>query len=129
MTRQDGYVMLMNVLVVSVTLITVSAAVALALARGGTRGPVTERSRAAQRLAEACAEVALYELQQSPSYAGNETVTIGGLPCTIRPVIAGPPLRLQAEATADQETYRIEIQVDDPQGVGIGSWKRVATFD
>lgn len=129
MTDRNGYVMLMNVLVVSATLVTVSVAAAMALSRGGIRGLVTERARVAQRLAEACAEVALYRLQNSPSYAGNETVSIAGLPCTVRPVVPGPPLRLQVEAVADQQTYRLEIQVDDPQGVGIGSWRRVTAFN
>lgn len=128
MTDRNGYVMLMNVLVVSATLITVAVTAALALSRGGTRGTVTERSRAAQRLAEACAEVALYELQQSPAYAGNEAVAVGAGSCTILPVVAGPPLLVRVQAAADQETYRLEIAVDDPQGVGIVSWKRVAVF-
>lgn len=128
MTDKGGYVMLMNVLIMCAALVAVAVAASLALSRGLGSGVVRERGTSAQRLAEGCAEAALYELQQDEAYAGNETVAILGQTCLIRPIVPGTPLIVQVEASGEDGTYRLEIEVDDPERVDVGAWKRVTAF-
>ena len=124
---EGGYILLVSVLVASAALLVISTAVAVGVSRGASRTILVQHANAAKRLAEGCMETALLRLQQNQAYAGNETVTIGGNPCLIRPNGISP-LRLRAEAVVAGAIYRLEAQIDNVESVTIGTMKRVGAF-
>lgn len=128
MSNPKGFAIVGTVLVLCVVIILVAAATALRLANQLGSGTETRQWTDAQRLAEACAEVALQSMREDSAYAGNETVAIGADTCTVRPVLAGAVTTIQTEATVDGHPYRIEIELDDVETVNVTSWSHVTAF-
>ena len=81
--RNSGFIALISVIIISVLLITITAAVSLSgyFARFNVLdSEYKERSIA---LAEACADTAILRLAQDSGYHGPDTVNVGSDVCTI----------------------------------------------
>lgn len=130
MTNQKGYVLVITVLVLSSVILMLATASAFTLVGVEQRGSEHRQSIQAQSLAEGCMETALLERRLDPGYTGNETITIDGQSCTIRPFIAGsnPPLTIQTEATKNSRTYRVQVKISDTATMTVQSWERVTDW-
>lgn len=125
---RSGFILIISVLVLSTVIAVIAASAAFGLAGSELRGDELDASTDAKALAEGCAETALFKLRNDTNYVGNETLTIGTGSCTIRPIIVGPPLTIETQATANTRVYRLRVEVSDTATFTIGKWQRVATF-
>lgn len=123
-----GFALLVSVLVFSTILLTVAAAAAFGLAGIEQRGLELQNLLRAQSLAEGCADAAIMSLRLDNAYAGNQTLTIGGAPCTVQPIVVGSPTLLETQATVNTSVYRLKIQISDIPTMKITSWQRVSGF-
>lgn len=133
---QQGYIMLISVIIVAAVALAVAVAVVL-LGVGATRNSQTvQQSNQALAMANYCAETAIINLQNKLSY-GNGTLVVDTLTdpddnatCTIAVLGNGNQNRtIQVSGTAG--SYRRNIQVGilrvRPQ-IQISSWQEVADF-
>src|SRR3989344_8577034 len=73
-----GYVMLLSVLVVGAVAIAVAVSLVLLGVGSSRSGFAIEQSNAAKGLANTCAETALEQIRESPSFFGVATLALGG---------------------------------------------------
>lgn len=123
-----GFILIISVLVLSAVIAVIAAAAAFGLAGSQLRGVELDNSSDAKGLAEGCAEAALFKRRNDVTYTGNETLTIGTGTCTIRPIIVGPPLIIETQATANTRVYRLHVEVSNTSTFTISKWQRVAAF-
>ncbi len=130
MTNRGGYMLVVTVLVLSSVMLLLATASAFSLVGVQQRDAERRFSVAAQSLAEGCMETALLKRRLDTGYAGNETISIDGQTCTIRPFLAGsnPPLTIQTEASKQNRTYRLEVEIADTATMEVASWTRVTAF-
>lgn len=84
-----------------------------------------ERSSA---LAEGCVDAALLKLANDFNYLGNETITIGGEPCTIRGLQpSGSNKIIETHAGFQNANTNLSVVVD-PSTLGVVSWQEVPHF-
>lgn len=127
--EDNGYILLVSVLVtgaiaagISVALLTFSSAFLQST-------QVDQQVAQARALDDACVEEAIMRLEQSVSYAGGATLTLGNGSCTIVSIQgSGASNRVvNVEATVGNVTQRESVTLS---AVGypstVSSWKRVA---
>lgn len=124
---RNGFILIISVLVLSAVIAVIAAAAAFGLAGSQLRGVELDASSDAKALAEGCAEAALFARRNDDTYAGNETIAIGTGSCTIRPILVGPSLVIETQATANTRVYRLRVEVDVATFT-ISNWQRVASF-
>ncbi len=120
--------MIAAVVIISTVLILISATVAQGLMGHAESSTAVAQGLEAKSAAEACAEVALLNLAEDPTYAGNESITIGSSACTIQPIASGTPTVVETEASVGERTYRLHVEASSLDPVTISAWERVATF-
>ncbi len=130
-TSHTGYIMLITVLFVGI----IASAILTSLLLLGTSAnqvslSVVEANHSLA-IAQGCAEYGLLKLRQSPSYAGNEFLTIGNHQCEILPVggIGNNNRVLCTEGKIGDSVRRLEIVINQilPQ-TKIYSWQEVSVF-
>lgn len=129
--QQDGYVLLISVLVLS--------AASLALAIAGitlglnftTSSSLYRQARAATAMAHTCGEQALEKLKENANYTGPETLTFpGSETCTVVSVTGSGAVRtIKSQGSAQGAVARVQIEVSQvsPQII-VSSWKELADF-
>lgn len=127
----NGYILLISILVIGAI---ASAILSSILILGISSNQVSlSVLQANQSLANAqgCAEYGLLKLRQSPSYAGNEFITIGADQCEILSIdgIGNNNRVLCTEGKVGDSIRRLEIVINQilPQ-TKIYSWQEVAIF-
>lgn len=126
-----GYVYLLTVLAVGVIASTVTFTFLLLSTSSTKTGITVMQSAAAMAVAQACAEYALQEIFENPSYVGNEVRTYGIDECEILTVVGSgnEDRAICVDATSGQSTRRLEILIKQilPK-MQIFSWQEVAVI-
>lgn len=130
-SSQSGYILLISILVIgAIASAILSSLLLLGISANQVSFSVQQASQSLAN-AQACAEYGLMKLRQTPSYAGNEFVTIGTNQCEILPVggIGNNNRVLCAEGKVGDSVRRLEIVINQvlPQ-TKIYSWQEVAVF-
>ena len=109
----------------------------LSFAVVGVQGSIREsgslvtlaNKKRADSLARACMEVALFKTASSESYTGNESVSVGSAPCTIRPLLhPGSNWIIETEATFSNQVSRLRATLSNRAPANLVSLEAVATF-
>lgn len=109
----------------------------LSFAIAGVQGSIRENGslitlankKRADSLARACLEVALFKTASSENYTGNETVTVGGAPCFIRPLgQVGSDWILETEAIYANQTSRFRATLETRSPANLISLEAMAAF-
>ncbi len=112
-TRQNGFVVLTTVIILSAVLILI----AQALSTSGyfqRRGLLDfQFKELSYWMARSCADRALSKLSNDLDYAGNETLTIDQYQCTIQPITtqSGNTI-IKTNATVDQSATKLKVTTD-----------------
>lgn len=129
--KRKGFILLITILIIGAI---ASAILSSLLLLGISANQVSlsvQQSEKALATAQACAEYALLKLRQSPSYGGNEFLTIGDDQCEILTVggIGNNNRAVCTEGTSGEAIRRLEIAVSQvlPQTM-LYSWQEVAIF-
>jgi hypothetical protein len=126
----DGYIMLVGVLVVGAIGISVALSLVL-LGLGSSRTSfASEQSHEAQGLANACAEEALEQIQDFTPFTGSGNLTLGQGTCAYTVTSQGGESRtITASGTVGTVTRKAKVIIDtiDPT-IGVVSWQEVADF-
>lgn len=130
-SSQSGYILLISILVIgAIASAILSSLLLLGISANQVSFSVQQASQSLAN-AQACAEYGLMKLRQTPSYAGNEFVTIGTNQCEILPIggIGNNNRVLCAEGKVGDSVRRLEIVINQvlPQ-TKIYSWQEVAVF-
>jgi len=123
-----GYALLMSVFVVSTILLTLAILAARGLTSSLQSDTGARQQIVAKQLAEGCMEAALLKLKIDNAYAGNETQTINGQTCTIRPIQFSTTTTVETEATVSGYPSRLRVVINDLLTFDVASWERVASF-
>lgn len=123
--RQKGFSLLLAVLVFG----TVGSSIALYLLLTGSRAyhaaDILKKSHQAQKLADACAELALNALSQCPTVL-TATVDIDGNQCSYLIEPRDPGAIITAQATVDSLVRRVKVDVTNTSSsIQIGSWQEI----
>lgn len=129
--KRKGFILLITILIIGAI---ASAILSSLLLLGISANQVSlsvQQSEKALATAQACAEYALLRLRQSPSYDGNEFLTLGDDQCEILTIggIGNNNRAVCAEGTSGEAIRRLEIAVSQvlPQTT-LYSWQEVAIF-
>lgn len=128
--RQSGFIALISILIISALMLLVGVGMVLR-AVGETRiSIVSEHAARARAAVTSCAEYALMQLKNSSSYAGNQTLNIGGDPCTILPIggSGGANRTVQTTSTVNGATRNVFIRVQVIDPTMTVTWQNVPTF-
>lgn len=128
MNERPGFTLVVSVMLIAAVLLGLAVTAARTLHGSLSSGTSIEGWDDAKALAEGCAETALWRLNENQTYTGNETITIEGAPCTIRPVTGSSPWIVETEAAANGRTYRLRVTVTSLSPVTVSSWDRVTSF-
>lgn len=130
-TTQSGYILLITILVIgAIASAILSSLMILGISANQVSFAVLQANQSLAN-AQACAEYGLMKLRQSPSYAGNEFITIGDDQCEILSVggIGNNNRVVCAEGKVGDSVRRLEVVINQvlPQ-TKIYSWQEVAVF-
>jgi len=125
-----GYVMLLSVLVVGAVAIAVAVSLVLLGVDFSRSGFAIEQSSAAKGLANACAETALEQIRESPSFSGVATLALGDGTCTYTVIVgSGQNRTVNASGTVGTVVRKVKITLDTiTPKINITSWQEVADF-
>lgn len=127
MRKPQGFIAIIATLILSAVILLVAVSNA-ARTRSQTQVLIEQEAKAKSRaLADSCGEIALVKLGENNSYAGNETITPGGLACTIVSVTkSGNTYVISARGESGRSHTKIEITVTSFDPMIITDWKEVA---
>lgn len=129
MNNRHGFSLIISVTIIGTVLMLVAISSTRVLLQQLSSSVGLEDHIAAKYLAEGCAEQALLRLSEDAQYAGNETITIDGLPCTIRPKeLSGSNTVFTTEVQLNTRVYRLRVELSSISPVTILSWERVSFF-
>ncbi len=129
--ERHGFILLITILIIGAI---ASAILSSLLLLGISSTQVSfsvQQSGEALAAAQGCAEYALLQLRQSPSYAGNEFKVLGTTQCEILAIggIGNNNRSVCVEGTAGDTIRRLEIAISQilPQ-TQVYSWQEVSVF-
>ncbi len=130
-SSRSGYILLMTILMIgAIASAILSSLLLLGISANHVSLSVLQANQSLS-IAQGCAEYGLLKLRQSPTYMGNEFVTIGVHTCEILPVggIGNNNRVLCLEGKVGDTVRRLEIAVSQvlPQ-TKIFSWQEVSVF-
>lgn len=128
---QKGYILLIGIVLIgAIASLILTSLMLLGISSSHVSLSVEQASKALAA-SHGCAEYALLKLRQSPSYAGNETLTIGGDTCEVLPIggIGNNNRLICSEGRSGDSVRRMEIVVGQvlPETT-IYSWQEVSRF-
>jgi len=126
--KKKGFTLIISVMIVSVILALIAVASVQHIVLFRKSGTAYEDEFRAKMLAEGCVEQGLLKFKQDAAYRGNETLTLNGDPCTIRPILGSGPFTLETEATVNARASRFQIKIADTETYQITQWKPVSSF-
>lgn len=129
-SKIPGFISLINVL--SVTTIGATIVISLLwLALGSSDNHLTLlRSMQTRATANACAETALLEIKNNPTYTGSDELTIDNIECSYTVTSQGAQARtISAASTSDGVTRKLKVIIDQVSPtINMTSWQEVADF-
>ncbi len=78
--------------------------------------------------ANSCMELAFDRLGRNVNYGGNETILVGGNPCTVRPILGSSPWIIETESVLGRERARYRANLSSRNPIIITSWEEVSNF-
>jgi shikimate 5-dehydrogenase len=126
----QGFVTLVSVLVVGAVGIAVAVSLLL-LGVGSSRTSfAAQQSAQARALADACAEEALQQINDSTPLTGSGNLSIGAGTCNYTVVsLGGQNRNIEAYGTVQNTLRKVEIDIDKINpSINITSWQEVADF-
>ncbi|TAK04688.1 hypothetical protein EPO33_01695 [Patescibacteria group bacterium] len=129
MNNRPGFSLIISVTIIGTVLMLVAISATRVLLQQLSTSVGLDDHIAAKYLAEGCAEQALLRLSEDAQYAGNETIIIDGLSCTIRPKeLSGSNTVFTTEVEVNARLYRLRVELSSTNPITILSWERVASF-
>ena len=129
--KKPGYILLISIVVIGVICSAILSSLLLLGVSSGAVSLSVQQSTQALSGAQACAEYALRALRTSPSYIGNETLTLGDTTCDILTIggIGNNNRNVCTEGQMGDAVRRLEIVVNQvlPQ-TKVYSWQEVSAF-
>jgi hypothetical protein len=128
--KRKGYITLVSVLIASAVALSVGVSLIL-WGTGFTKTSLSlKQSHQAKALADACAEEALQQIQDSGSFTGSATIPLGQGSCSYTVTDLGAQNRLLiASGTVGAAVRRIQISIDQVSPtVNVTSWQEVVSF-
>jgi hypothetical protein len=130
-SSHTGFILLISILMIgAIASAILSSLLLLGISANQVSLSVKESTQAFAG-ARGCAEVAMLKLRQSPSYAGNEFLTLGTGQCEILPIggIGNNNRSVCIEGTSGEAMRRLEVAVNQvlPQTT-VYSWQEVSIF-
>ncbi|OGC44526.1 hypothetical protein A2V54_02015 [candidate division WWE3 bacterium RBG_19FT_COMBO_53_11] len=128
--KKNGYVMLVSVLVIGAIGVAVGVSLILLGLSASRTSFSLEQSNQTKALANACAEKALQQIKDLPSFSGTNNLALGQGNCTYT-VIAGSGENRTIEASGNVDTIirRVKITIDQINPtINIISWQEVSEF-
>ncbi|MEX0930555.1 MAG: hypothetical protein WDZ79_02630 [Candidatus Paceibacterota bacterium] len=128
--NQDGYALFISVVVLGVV---AGVLVAALLSAGSTflrTGSYAEAGERARVLADACAEVALQEINDDQNFEGNGSISfdIGSCEYSVSN-LGGQSRRIEATGVAGEAVRRVVVETDSRQPeITVSLWQEVVSF-
>ena len=80
----------------------------------------------ARSSAYACANIAMLRIKKNRSYTGNENISVDKVICTIPAVVINSSARtVYAQATVNNMTSRIKVEIADVDQLFVSSWTEI----
>ncbi|HEX8947186.1 MAG TPA: hypothetical protein VF829_03175 [Candidatus Paceibacterota bacterium] len=130
MRHARGYVTLVSVLILGAVGVAIAVAL-LVLGLGASRTAfVAEQSASARALADSCTEEALEQIQQSNTYTGTASLTIGQGSCTYTVTSQGSQNRtVTASGAVGTVVRKVKIVITKiTPSFTFSTWQEVADF-
>lgn len=129
--RHGGFILLITILIIGAIASAILSSLLLLSISSSQVSFSVQQSEAALAAAQGCAEYALLQLRNSPSYAGNEYRTMGNDRCEVLTIggIGNNNRSLCTEGTSGDTIRRLEIAINQilPE-TKVYSWKEVSIF-
>ncbi len=125
-----GYVTLVSVLILGAVGVAIAVAL-LTLGLGASRTAfVAEQSASARALADSCVEEALEQIEQSNTYTGTASLTLGQGSCTYTVTSQGNQDRtLTASGTVGTVVRKVKVVISKiTPSFTFSTWQEVADF-
>lgn len=121
----SGYITLVSVLVVGAIGVAIAVSIVLLGVGSSQTSFANERSNQAKGLVNACAEEALQQIHDSPSFAGSDTLTLGQGTCGYLVINNGGSNRtITSSSTVGTVIRKITIQINQiGPTIQISSWR------
>jgi len=129
--KDGGYIALITVLILSAVVLVISIGVSLRSIEETQMAFGQQESFRALSLANLCAEKALFKLESSLNYSGNESLTIDDESCDILSIGGTGNFSrvVKAQSTVSKYTKKVQVEVSQISPVmQISSWEEVADF-
>ena len=125
----DGYIVLISILILGAVSTSIVISVLLLGLGSSKTSFALEQSYQAKALADACAEEALQQIQQSTGFSGSDTLTFGKGSCDYTVEQQGQNRSISTTGTVQNIIRKVSIQVDTVvPSLTIGSWQDIADF-
>lgn len=110
---KSGYIAIVSALIVTGMLFLATIIMSTSNYLGYSGSQELEFKDAARSAAEGCLEYARLSLATNPSYAGNETISVGSSTCAILPIETGTStIIIKASSTVQNAQTNIKLTVD-----------------
>lgn len=128
--KQQGYVIIISVLIVGAVGLVVTVVLALLANDFYQTSFAVEQSNQDKAIANACAEVALQRIHDDNYFFGTDTLTLGEGSCDYEVIdLGGEQREIQVDSTVDNITRRVKVLVSDINpNIEISSWQEVSDF-
>lgn len=129
--RQNGFIALTTILIMSVLMLSVGIGVTLRSISAGDISSGEEFSARAAALSEACAENAVLRLKNNLSYSGNENIIIEtGASCDILPLegVGNTNRTIKTQSTVNGYKRKTRAVLVSVIPLKIGEWRSVGDF-
>ncbi|HEX6258527.1 MAG TPA: hypothetical protein VFZ48_03540 [Candidatus Saccharimonadales bacterium] len=126
MIRERGYIALMAVLVVGAACLAIATTM-LTMGVDTQRGVIiSEQAAQARGLAHACGEEALQEINQSTTFTGTNTLTLGQGGCSYTVTNIAGLITIDAIGTVKNVVCKVKIYATiTAQSISITSWQEI----
>ncbi len=128
---KNGFVLLSNILIIGFAALLIGS-VLLVLGLPTLRSSVVyQRKTEALALNQSCAEEALFQIRQFPTYTGSANVTLNNRICSYSVTnLGGDNRKVTINSTLDKVVTKTEIllTIDTSSTIAISSWKEVGEF-
>ncbi len=132
LSKEEGYIALMSVIVISAILLLISTATSFKGYYGRYGVLETEFKKESQNLAEACADQAILELAKNVNFQGDATSTISSkYECYIYPITKNFPTpgktTIKTRAIYQDSYTYLEITINQSD-LSVDKWMENASF-
>lgn len=127
---EQGFIVLTVVLVILVIGVVFTTSMVLLGVNSSRSNVVLEQSQRARGLADACAEEALQQIQDSVAYEGSSGLSLGQGSCTYTVVKQiGQNRTVEASGVVGSVSRRVSVELDAiTPSINITSWQEVSSF-